>query len=140
MIVNLKIRKPLVLGAALVFLIFLRIASGPTASLRFFLLAAYAATGRAQAIQALVMSWLFTMISPGIAPSASMGAVGRYVVLFSAAISVIYHSGLLSGHIRAQTFSLFTIFLGFFLVIHSFVVSPIPDVSIFKAVSCVSFP
>ncbi|WP_416137214.1 hypothetical protein ACM26W_11940 [Halomonas sp. HK25] len=119
----------------LLFILLARILSAPTANLSFFLLSAYAITGRFQAIQALAMSWLFTMMNPGIAPSASVGVIGRYAVFFAAAISVIYHSGLLSGRLRVRTFTLFTVCLGGFFVGHSFFISPMVDVSVLKAIS-----
>jgi len=113
----------------------LRLASTPTANLSFFLLAAYATTGRAQAIQALGMSWLLTMISPGIAPPAPLGSVGRYAVFMGAFIAIFVRSGILSGQLKASKIVLSTVGLGAFFVIHSLFISPMPDVSIFKAVS-----
>lgn len=113
----------------------LRLASTPTANLSFFLLAAYATTGRAQAIQALGMSWLLTMISPGIAPPAPLGSVGRYAVFMGAFIAVFVRSGILSGQLKASKIVLTTVGLGVFFVIHSLFISPMPDVSILKAVS-----
>jgi hypothetical protein len=47
----------------------MRIASTPTANLSYLVIVGYALLGRAQAIQALALSWLFTMLSPGIAGS-----------------------------------------------------------------------
>lgn len=113
----------------------LRLVSIPTANLSFFLLAAYATTGRAPAIQALGMTWLFTMISPGIAPPATLGSVGRYAVFIGAFIAVFVRSGILSGQLKASKTVLSTVGLGAFFVIHSLLISPIPDVSILKALS-----
>lgn len=113
----------------------MRFASAPTSNLSYFLLAVFALMGRKQAIQALALSWLFTMISPGISPLASMGAIGRYAVLFSAVLSVIYHSGFLSGYLLVRTFTLLTVCLGGFFVVHSMLFSPMVDVSILKAIS-----
>lgn len=124
----------LVLLGLLAPLIF-RLASTPTANLSFFLLAAYATTGRAQAIQALGMSWLLTMISPGIAPPAPLGSLGRYAVFMGAFIAVFVRSGILSGQLKASKIVLSTVGLGVFFVIHSLFISPMPDVSILKAVS-----
>ncbi|MFN4160362.1 MAG: hypothetical protein ACK4FW_00005, partial [Stenotrophomonas sp.] len=72
-----------------VMLLALRLASTPTATAAFFLLAGYALTGRAQAIQALALSWLFSMLSPGIAPEVPQAALGRYAVIAGAALSVL---------------------------------------------------
>lgn len=113
----------------------LRLASEPTANLSYLALAAYALLGRAHAIRALAMSWLFTVFNPGIAPLASAGSVGRYAVLAAAAASVVIHGNVFSRHARWHPFTLGTILLGLFIVGHSFVVSPIVDVSVLKAVS-----
>jgi hypothetical protein len=113
----------------------LRFASGPTANLSYLLIAAYALLGRAHAIRALALSWLFTMLSSGLAPAASAGAVGRYAVLFSAAASVFLHSDVLSATPRVRHFTFATVLLGFFLIGHSFLFSPLVDVSLLKALS-----
>lgn len=113
----------------------LRLASAPTANLSYVLIAIYALLGRGHAIRSLVMSWLFTMLNPGIAPQASTGSVGRYAVLFGAAASVLIHSGFLSGRPQMRPFTLSTILLGLFLIGHSLLFSPIVDVSVLKALS-----
>ena len=115
----------------------LRVASPPTANISFFLLAAYAMLGRKEAIQAIAMCWLFTMISPGVAPPASLGSIGRYAVFFAAFGSVFLRSGVLFGGSSITRPVLATISLGFFLIVHSVLLSPIPDVSILKAASWV---
>jgi hypothetical protein len=113
----------------------LRLASGPTANLSYLVLAVYALLGRPHAIRALAMSWLFTMINPGIAPAASAGAIGRYSILFAAALSAIIHSGMFSRQPRMRPFTVATILLGLFITIHSMLFSPMVDVSVLKAVS-----
>lgn len=113
----------------------LRVASPSTANVSFFLLAAYAMLGRKEAIQALAMCWLFTMISPSIAPSASLGSVGRYAVFFAAFGSVFFRSGVFSSGFSITKPVSATISLGAFLAVHSLILSPIPDVSILKAIS-----
>lgn len=131
-----RMRPFTLLGALIVVsVVLLRLASTPTANLSFFLLAAYATTGRAQAIQALAMSWLLTMISPGIAPDAPLGSVGRYAVFMGAFLAVFIRNGLLSGPLKISKLVLSTVGLGGFFVVHALFISPIPDVSILKAVS-----
>tara|TARA_R110001592_G_scaffold85363_1_gene252204 strand:+ start:7828 stop:9207 length:1380 start_codon:yes stop_codon:yes gene_type:complete len=119
----------------LLVLLILRVASMPTANLSFFLLAAYATLGRREAIQALAMCWLFTMVSSGLAPPASLGGVGRYAVFIAAFGSVVLRSGVLSSASSITKPVFATISLGFFLIVHSALLSPMPDVSILKAVS-----
>lgn len=113
----------------------LRLASGPTANLSYLVIAAYALFGRAYAIRALMMSWLFSMLNPGIAPPASAATVGRYAVLFSAAIAALIYSDFLSRRSRLRPFTQATVLLGLFLVVHSMMFSPIVDVSALKALS-----
>jgi hypothetical protein len=112
-----------------------RFFSPATADASYLLLGFYALAGRSQAIQALALSWLFTMINPGLAPEAANAAIGRYVVLFSAALSVAIRSEFLkSGRLRGRTLVL-TVLLGMFFMAHGALVSAAPDVSILKAFS-----
>lgn len=115
----------------------LRLASSATANLSYFALASYALAGRAQAIQALALSWLFTMISPGIAPEASLASVGRYAVLAGAAASVLLRSRWDAGPrgFQINRVVLLTLVLGAGFIVHSLLFSPMQDVSILKAVS-----
>lgn len=122
-------------GVAVVSLVVMRIASTPTANLSFFLLAAYALFGRAQAIQALALSWLFTMFNPGIAAETTAVAVGRYAVLLAATASVFLRSWRFRNRIKVRPATLATLLLGLFFVVHSLLFSPMVDVSILKAVS-----
>lgn len=123
----------MVLGLLLPLL--LRVASPPTANVSFFILAAYAMLGRKEAIQAIAMCWLFTMISPGVAPPASFGSIGRYVVFFAAFSSVFLRCGVFYSGFSITKSVFATISLGAFLAVHSLLLSPIPDVSILKAIS-----
>ncbi len=113
----------------------LRLLSSATADLAYMVTAVYALSGRAQAIQALVMSWLLTNISPGLAPSASMAGLLRFAILICAAMSIFLHGGWSLHRRRARTFFYTTIWLGLFIIFHSLVFSPYPDVSILKALS-----
>ncbi|MBK8317255.1 MAG: hypothetical protein IPL05_00860 [Betaproteobacteria bacterium] len=66
----------------------MRIAGGPAANISYLLIAGFALLGRKQAIQALALSWLFSMLNPALAPDVSAASIGRYLVIFAAAISV----------------------------------------------------
>lgn len=113
----------------------MRIASAPTANASYLFIAGYAMLGRVQAIQALALSWLFTMINPGIAAEASGAAVGRYAVLLGAALSVCLRSHAFRDGIRVRPVTMGTILLGAFFVVHAWIFSPMVDVSVLKAVS-----
>ncbi len=130
-----NINSSLAVAVGLLLPFALRLASAPTANLSYWLLAAYAMLGRAQAIQAIGMSWFFTMINPGIAPGASLGSIGKYAVFLAACFSVILRSDILTGNMKIKRPVIYTVSIGIFFVIHSFLISPMPDVSILKATS-----
>jgi len=111
------------------------LASEITKNVSYFVLALYAFFGRKEAIQALAMCWLITMLSSGIAPAASLGAVGRYAIIFSAAASVflLYRSS--QYQFFQKKIVLLTLALGIFFLVHSLLFSAMPDVSILKAIS-----
>ena len=116
--------------------ILMRLASGATANISFLLIAIYALFGRTHAIQALALSWLFTMINPALAPEASEASIGRYLVIIAAAISVFGRSierG--SEGVEVQQLTLLTLLLGVFMLIHSLAFSAVVDVSVLKVVS-----
>lgn len=120
-----------VLAAALT----LRFAGAELANLSYVSVALYALLGRRQAIQALAMSWLFTMLNPGIAPNPTAGSVCRYLVLAAAGLSTLARSDLAKGKFRVNTLVFATILLGLLVVLHAVLFSPLPGVSILKAAS-----
>jgi hypothetical protein len=109
----------------------MRLANQDAANLSYLVIACYALTGRQQVIQALALSWLFTMINPGLAPDASYAALLRYVVLSAGALSISFRGGI--GYLKG--FNLWTVFLGGFIVMHALLFSPFPVVSLLKASS-----
>lgn len=113
----------------------LRLATIETTNLSYFVIAVYALLGRAQAVQALALSWLFTMLSPGIAPESTATFIGRYAVIASAATSMLLRCG---RGVEAYSLNrpvVATLALGVSLIIHSILFSPLPVVSILKAIS-----
>lgn len=119
----------------LIFTLSMRLASAPTANLSFFLIAIYGLLGRSQAIQALALSWLFTMLNPALAPDASLASIGRYLVIFAAAISIAWRSVSRSSGFSIKRLSLFTLSLGVLMLAHSLLFSAVVDVSVLKVVS-----
>lgn len=111
--------------------ILLRVSSESTANLSYVLLAVFALFGRAQAIQALTISWLLTMINPGLAPDAAGLSIGRYLVIFSAASSVALRS-IGRGGIVVRSINFWTSMLGVFILAHSAFFSAVIDVSVLK--------
>lgn len=126
-------RYPLPIWIPLIAVV-LRVASPPTAGLSFFVLAAYALTGRVQAIQAMVFSWLFSMLNPALVPTAGDAAIGRYAVILSVVISV-FRLGFSAIPPRVFTVVQYTLLIGLGLVLHSVFFSTVPDVSLLKAIS-----
>jgi hypothetical protein len=108
-----------------------RFISPTTADLSFLMIAVYALLGQGQAIRALALSWLFITLNSGLVPESINATVGRYAVLFAAFLSVT----LRSSFVRFDRFVFFSAVLGLFFVLHSFLFSPIPDVSILKALN-----
>ena len=113
----------------------MRVASDQTANASYLALAAFALFGRAEAIQALGLSWLFSMLSLGVAPEASDASIGRFEVMAAAAVSVLLRSDVARGSMRVRWPVLATLLLGAFFVLHSVLFSTIPSISILKAVS-----
>ena len=113
----------------------MRVASGPTANLSYLFVAGYALSGRAQALQALALSWFFSMLSTAVAPQASVASVGRYGVLIAAAISVVAHKPNSSRFRHNKPLVQATFLLGFFFIVHSLLFSKMVDVSVLKSIS-----
>jgi hypothetical protein len=112
-----------------------RLASESTADASFLLLAAYALFGRGPAIQAIALSWLFSMLSPGIAAEPPSAAIGRYAVLVAGAASVLARSKVFHDGMKVRRVTMITVLLGLFFFVHSLLFSPIVDVSVLKSVS-----
>lgn len=131
-------RRPVWMSTALpiVLSLVLRIGLGPAASISYLVLAIFALFGRIQAILALALSWLFTMINPGIVGESGGGSAGRYLVIGAASVTAVFSSGLASrGSEGSRAFVAATALLGAFLVTHSVLFSVMPDVSVLKALS-----
>ncbi|WP_139150912.1 hypothetical protein [Halofilum ochraceum] len=113
----------------------MRVVSEPTAGLSYVALSGYALIGRAQAIRAVALSWLFTMLSPAIAAETSFSTVGRFLVLGAAIAAVLLRSRLARGRSETHNFVFATVLLGGGIVIHGLLFSSYPAVSVLKAVS-----
>jgi hypothetical protein len=111
-----------------------RFASPVSADLSYMLLAVIALLGRRQAIIALALSWLFTMVNPGLSPEAPLGAMGRYFVIIAAALSVLLRTKTKSQcSVRGLIWA--TWLFAAFVLVHSLLFSPHVDVSLLKFTS-----
>ena len=111
-----------------------RLLPAPFADYGFVILAIYALSGRTRAVQAMAASWFLTMINPGLVMS-PVSPVGRYMVIASAALSVLLRSLQRRGSVSVRKPVLAAFLLGLFLVLHSLLVSPMVGISLLKAVS-----
>lgn len=130
-----QFRLPVIKITFFTVLILLRIASSTSADMAYSLVAAYALLGRRQVIEAFFMSWLFTMISPGIAPESNFASVGRYLVLAGAFASVVLRLGIQKKAPPVGSAALSAAGIGLLVFIHSMMFSDIVLVSILKIIS-----
>lgn len=129
-----RTRAPSLHIALLLAALGLRLVPGPIAGVSYLILGGYALLGRAQAVEALGVSWFLTMINPGIASESGV-LVGRYAVMAAAAVSVLLRAIRLDGRPRVRHAVLATVCLGAFLIMHSLFFSEVVDVSLLKALS-----
>jgi hypothetical protein len=113
----------------------MRIASPPTATLSYLLIAGYAFLGRRQAILALYLCCLFNLMNQGFPGSVPSGAaLLRYIVFFSAALSVLVHGRNPRAARQGWTLMASTFGLCLLIMVHSLAISPIVDVSLLKII------
>jgi len=98
------------------------------AALSYYIIAGYALFGKQQAIQALVLSWFFTMINLTIAPRVELITLLRYLVIACSFFSIFFRT----SFFKFDRLTLFTLGLGIFIAIHSIALSPIQAVSFLK--------
>ena len=113
----------------------LRVASSPTSALAYVVIAAWALTGRRQAIVALFLCWQFNMTTHAFCGPPLYAAQLRFVVFFCSTLSVILH-----GPSRAQTTKVkgilaATVPVLMLVILHSMAFSLTPDVSVLKSIT-----
>lgn len=101
----------------------------------YVVLAVCALCGRADAIFALCLSWLFTMINPGLTAASDVGGTSRYFVISAAILCALFRGGLFDFSNRNKYLLLITYIITVFLIFHSLIISSYPDVSILKTLS-----
>lgn len=124
-------RKALLLFAVVVAL---RVASPFTASASYVVVGGYALSGRRQAVEALFVSWLLTMLSEGIAPAPVAGPLFRILLIGFAAGSVFLHPPAPATTRAALRPVRVTLAFGGLVALHSLLFSATPDVSVIKIV------
>lgn len=115
----------------LLLVVSLRLISPTTANLSYVALALLALFSIRMAIIALALSWLFTMINPGLAPEASFATAGRFLVVFAAACSVFVRSSVFKKP-RFDRMVIYVTLFGLFVVLHSLFFSTITTVSLLR--------
>jgi hypothetical protein len=111
----------------------LRVFSESAASASYLVAALYALAGPSHAIRALLLSWLLTMINPGLVATETVSGTGRYAVLLAATLSVLIDR-IRFGR-RPSRLAAYTVLVAAYIAILSVYVSPFPDVSILKIAS-----
>jgi hypothetical protein len=112
-------------------IIFLRFGSSYTSDLSYVFLAIFAFTGRIQIIQALLLSWFFSMSNSDLIADSDYKTIGRYLITIASTISVLLRVSLK----KIDKFILYTILLGTYFVFHSLIFSEIVAVSILKSLN-----
>lgn len=133
---RISLRQPSALDVVTLVMVVLAIALRVTGAntLAFLVLALMALLSPRHVIRALFLAWLFQMLNPGLVAEGDGGAVARYLMLFTAAASVLIRSRLVRGTGGANPMILYTLGLGLFLVLHGLIFSPFVDVTILRAI------
>jgi len=104
-----------------------------SSNLSYFILAAWALSGRQQAIMSLFTTWFINTSNTELFFSPVYGSAGRYIVIMGVIITAIINfKGTIKAHI------LFLWFLGGFLIFHAIAFSVVPEVSILKSLLFIS--
>ena len=112
-------------------IIFLRFGSSYTSDLSYIFLAIFAFTGRIQIVQALLLSWFFSMSNSDLIADSDYATIGRYLIVIVCAVSVLLRVGLK----KIDKFILYTIFLGTYFIFHSLIFSELVSVSVLKSLN-----
>jgi len=115
----------------IILIIILRFGSSYTADFSYIFLAIFALTGRIQIIQALLLSWFFSMSNTEIIAYSDYKTIGRYLIIIICAISALFRVSLK----KIDKFILYTIFLSAYFVFHSLIFSQIVNVSVLKSLN-----
>lgn len=131
---NYTIKKSLVANLLFCFAIFFRINSEITANLAFVILLITCFFGPRHIIISLILSWVFSSLNAQIAPYASYAVVIRFVIFFTVFL-LVFPFNLRGLWLNNKELYINFFLLFFFIIIHSFLISEISDVSIFKALN-----
>lgn len=102
-----------------------------TAELSYLLIAGYAVLGERQLIQSLILSFIFTMINPTMAPNVEYQSLLKYLVIYSSFLSIFLRRNFL----KFNGLLFFTLILAFLIIVHSIFFSQAADVSVFKIIN-----
>ena len=102
-----------------------------TADFSYLILAVYALLGRQQIIEALLLSWLFTMLNSSLVPDVEYASFTRYIIILSCFTSIFFRLNFR----KIEKITLVTFGLGIFFIIHSIFFSKIPEISILKGLN-----
>ena len=128
------IKKSLIANLFFLSAIILRIHSEVTANFSYFVLLIPCFLGPRQIIISLILLWIFSSLNSQIAPVANYSIIFRFFFFLIVFFLLISSFSKKIFFYNKATYISF-LFFSFFMVIHSFLLSEIPDVSIFKIVN-----
>lgn len=111
----------------------LRLAGPSWTAIAYVILALYTLRGDREVIQALGLSWLLTMLNSPVATEATGASLGRFFVIASACASLLCRRCMNRDARRPNTVGMASLALGTIVIGHSLLVSPMPSVSLLKA-------
>jgi hypothetical protein len=102
-----------------------------TADFSYLILAVYSLLGRQQIIEALLLSWVFTVLNSSLVPVVEYASFTRYIIILACFTSIFFRLNFR----KIEKITLVTFGLGIFFIIHSIFFSKIPEVSILKGLN-----
>lgn len=102
-----------------------------TADFSYLIVAVYALFGRRQIIEALLLSWLFTILNSLLIPYVEYASFTRYIIILACFISIFFRFNFK----KIDKVTVVTFLLGIFFLIHSIFFSKVPEVSILKGLN-----
>ncbi len=113
----------------------LRIASPPTATVSYLLIAGYAFAGRSQAIVALFLCCIFNLTNHTLGGVPQAAALLRYLVYFCCLVAVLTAGRSPRATRQGWILIPYTVLICLLIMAHSVAVSPLLDVSLLKIIS-----
>lgn len=102
-----------------------------TSDFSYLILAGYALLSRQKIIEALLLSWLFNFLNPVFTPVAENSSFLTNVVIIACFFSILFRANLKN----TDKFTILTLGMSFFFIIHGFFFSQVTLISILKVIN-----